>query len=55
MWFVLTAEGRNDCEMRFFLLSLPAGAGIAAERKNEFMGFLGTPLGWIMWLSLIHI
>ena len=49
MWFVLTAEGRNDCEMRFFLLSLPAGAGIAAERKNEFMGFLGTPLGWIMW------
>ncbi len=49
MWFVLTAEGRNDCEMRFFLLSLPAGSGIAAERKNEFMGFLGTPLGWIMW------
>ena len=49
MWFVLTAEGRNDCEMRFFLLSLPAGAGIAAERKNEFIGFLGTPLGWIMW------
>lgn len=37
-------KGEMTVKCGFFYYLFPAGAGIAAERKNEFMGFLGTPL-----------